>query len=71
MLQPINSDGTSVFKQGSTVPIKFRVCDAAGHSIGGSTAVVQDMRLLMKDAGGVGTVTEAILSTTSTSARRT
>ena len=34
ILQPINADGTSVFKQGSTIPAKFRVCDASGHSIG-------------------------------------
>ncbi len=33
ILQPINADGSSVFKQGSTVPAKFRVCDANGTSI--------------------------------------
>jgi hypothetical protein len=32
-LQPINADGSSVFKVGSVVPVKFRVCDAAGISI--------------------------------------
>jgi len=34
ILQPINADGTSIFKQKSTVPAKFRVCDANGVSIG-------------------------------------
>ena len=34
VLQPVNADGTSVFKQKSTVPVKFRVCDANGVSIG-------------------------------------
>jgi len=35
ILQPINASGTmSVFKSGSTVPTKFRVCDANGVSIG-------------------------------------
>jgi len=34
VLQPVNVDGTSVFKQKSTVPVKFRVCDANGVSIG-------------------------------------
>ncbi len=34
ILQPVNADGTSTFKQGSTVPAKFRVCDALGNSIG-------------------------------------
>ena len=35
ILQPINSDGTSVYnrKGGSTIPVKFRVCDAAGRPI--------------------------------------
>jgi hypothetical protein len=31
--QPINGDGSSVFKLGSTVPTKFAVCDANGVSI--------------------------------------
>jgi hypothetical protein len=34
ILQPINAGGTSVFKLGSTVPTKFRVCDANGNSVG-------------------------------------
>ena len=34
ILQPIHTDGSSVFKQGQTVPAKFRVCDANGVSIG-------------------------------------
>jgi hypothetical protein len=29
VLQPINVDGTSIFKQGSTVPVKFRLTGAA------------------------------------------
>ena len=40
ILQPINVDGTSVFKQGSTTPAKFRVCDANGQSIGNPEVVV-------------------------------
>jgi hypothetical protein len=41
ILQPINSDGTSVFarKGGSTIPVKFRVCDASGNPISNPTAV--------------------------------
>ena len=34
ILQPVNADGSSVFKAGSTVPLRFRVCDADGVSIG-------------------------------------
>jgi MBG domain-containing protein len=35
ILPPINSDGTSVYKRkaGSTIPVKFKVCDANGNSI--------------------------------------
>jgi hypothetical protein len=43
VLQPINGDGTSVFKQKSTIPVKFRVCDANGISVG--EAVVANFRL--------------------------
>src|SRR5206468_8185566 len=32
--QPINADGSSVWKQSATVPAKFAVCDANGVSIG-------------------------------------
>jgi hypothetical protein len=39
ILQPINNDGSSVFKQKSTVPAKFRVCDAGGNSIGTPSVV--------------------------------
>ena len=39
ILQPINTDGSSVFKRGSTVPVKFTVCDANGNPIADPTAV--------------------------------
>jgi hypothetical protein len=44
ILQPINSDGTSVFprKGGSTLPVKFRVCDASGNPISNPAAVFAD-----------------------------
>jgi hypothetical protein len=38
ILQPVNADGSSVFKQGSAVPLKFRVCDANGNSVGPTAA---------------------------------
>jgi len=47
VLQPINSDGSSVFKQGSTVPVKFRVCDANGNSIG-TPGVVVSFKMVKK-----------------------
>jgi hypothetical protein len=41
VLQPINATGTmSVFKLGSTVPTKFRVCDVNGVSIGTPGVVI-------------------------------
>jgi hypothetical protein len=39
IFQPINVDGSSVFKQGSTVPVKFTVCDASGAPISNAAAV--------------------------------
>jgi probable HAF family extracellular repeat protein len=60
-LQPINSDGSSVFRQGSTIPIKFRVCDANGVSIG-TPGVVSGFELTQV----VGTTTQ-VVNETSTS----
>jgi MBG domain (YGX type)/Immunoglobulin domain/Galactose oxidase, central domain len=41
ILPPINSDGTSVYprKGGSTIPVKFTVCDANGNPISDPAAV--------------------------------
>jgi hypothetical protein len=41
ILPPINSDGSSVYKRkaGSTIPVKFKVCDANGNSISDPYAV--------------------------------
>jgi len=39
ILPPIKADGTSVFQHGSTVPVKFKVCDANGNSISDPNAV--------------------------------
>jgi hypothetical protein len=68
--QPINADGTSVFKQKSTVPAKFAVCDVNGLSIG-TPGVVSSFRLTGQ---GVGTVVaipdEAVDSTTPDTAFR-
>jgi uncharacterized repeat protein (TIGR03803 family) len=70
ILQPINADGTSIFKQGSTVPAKFRVCDANGVSIG-SAGVVSSFKLVQTIAGtGSTTVNEDVSSTTTDTAFR-
>ena len=39
ILPPINTDGSSVWKVGSTVPVKFTVCGADGQPIADPTAV--------------------------------
>jgi hypothetical protein len=64
ILQPINADGNSTFKQGSTVPAKFRVCDAMGHSIG-TAGLVTSFNLVQTITGTVSTtVDEDVVSTT-------
>lgn len=70
ILQPINFDNTSVFKQGSTVPAKFRVCDANGNSIG-TPGVVTSFKLAKAQSGTiVNTIDEAVDSTTPDTAFR-
>ena len=69
ILQPIDSDGTSVFKQGSTVPAKFRVRDANGVSIGAS-GVVSSFKLIQIVSGTAADVDEAVDSTTPDTAFR-
>jgi len=66
ILQPINSDGTSVYqrKGGSTIPVKFTVCDAFGNPISNSTAVFASpssgtITLLSEVRGTVTVVNEA------------
>src|SRR5205823_3718339 len=64
VLQPINVDGSSVFKQKSTVPTKFRVCDANGVSIG-APGVVSSFWLVQVVGGTTASdVNEAVVSTT-------
>src|SRR5439155_27140694 len=72
ILQPINFTGDSIFpkKQGSTVPAKFRVCDANGNSIG-TPGVVSDFRIVQIMGGTVAnTANELVDSTTPDSAFR-
>jgi hypothetical protein len=70
ILQPINADGTSVSKQGSTVPAKFRVCDVNGNSIG-TAGVVSSFKIVQIINGtAVDTVNEYVESTTPDTAFR-
>jgi len=69
ILQPINADGTSVWKQGSTVPAKFRVCDTNGVSIG-TPGVVMAFTLYKVSANTVSPVDESLISSTADTAFR-
>jgi hypothetical protein len=70
ILQPINTDGTSVFQKGSTVPAKFRVCDGNGVSIG-TAGVVSSFKLVQTLSGTTSTsVNEVVDSTTPDTAFR-
>lgn len=64
ILQPVNADGSSVFKRNSTVPAKFRVCDASGASIG-APGTVAAFNLVQIMSGTITTdVNEPVDSTT-------
>jgi hypothetical protein len=39
VLQPLNPDGSDVFQRNRTIPVKFRVCDVNGVSIGAPNVV--------------------------------
>jgi hypothetical protein len=60
-LEPINTDGSSVFRLGSTVPVKFRLANCDGAPIDGAVARIF---AAMVSGGIAGTEQEA----TSTSA---
>ncbi|GAC1434433.1 MAG: hypothetical protein NVS1B11_36540 [Terriglobales bacterium] len=67
ILQPVNVDGSSVWKQGRTVPLKFRVCDVNNVSVG-TPGVVTSLTL---DSVTQGTVTVVDETTTTTTADST
>lgn len=64
ILQPINADGSSVWKQGRTIPVKFRVCNSSGVSVG-TPGVVTSFKLVQIVSGTVSSVDETVTSTAS------
>ena len=56
VLQPVNADGSSVFKLGSTVPVKFQLTGASA----GISNLSARLYLQRIGAGATGTVLEAI-----------
>jgi hypothetical protein len=65
ILQPIKADGSSVFKKGSTIPVKFHLCGVDGKPIKKTPGVVKDFKLIKIISQGVASdVDQAVLSTT-------
>jgi hypothetical protein len=68
ILPPINSDGSSVYsrKGGSTIPVKFTVCDAFGNPISNPAAVFAPsggtITMLSAVRGTVDNVNEAVVN---------
>ncbi len=56
ILQPINADGSSVFRLGSTVPVKFRLTDANGNTVTSAAAKIYVAKI---SEGVAGTEMEA------------
>jgi hypothetical protein len=54
ILQPVAADGSSVFKAGRTVPLKFRVGDVNGNSIG-TPGTIASFRIIGVITGTVST----------------
>jgi alpha-tubulin suppressor-like RCC1 family protein len=63
VLQPINADGTSIFKLGSTVPVKFQLTGASA----GITSAVATLTLAKISSSVEGTYVEAVSTSAATS----
>jgi len=70
ILQPVNQDNSSVFKQGSTIPLKFKVYDNNNVSVGPLPNVVSSFSLNVWSSGTVSDVNEPTDSTTPDTAFR-
>jgi hypothetical protein len=64
ILQPVNADGSSVWKQGRTIPLKFRVCNASNVSVGTPGVVTSFQLVSILQGTVVQTVDETISATT-------
>ena len=61
--QPVNSDGSSIFKLGSTVPVKFRLTNAATGPVSGAIATIDVAKI---DGDVDGTFVEAVSTAAAT-----
>jgi hypothetical protein len=58
LLQPVNQDGSSIFQQNSTIPLKFRLTTCSGAAI---TTAVATLEVVPFSDSIVGTVDEGSL----------
>jgi len=63
ILPPINPDGSSIFKLGSTVPVKFQLRDASGNVV---TNAVARISVALINGGVAGTEMEAVSTSAAT-----
>jgi hypothetical protein len=61
LLQPVNQDGSSIFQQKSTIPLKFRLTTCSGTSI---TSAIATLEVLPYTDSIVGTVDEGSMPNT-------
>ena len=61
--QPVNADGSSIFKLGSTVPVKFRLTDGGSASVFGAVATIDVAKI---DGIVDGTFVEAVSTAAAT-----
>jgi hypothetical protein len=62
-LQPINNDGSSIFKLGSTVPVKFKLTDSSGNIVPDAIASIYTSKLTDQI---IGSITEATSTSSAT-----
>lgn len=62
-LQPINNDGSSIFKLGSTVPVKFKLTDASGNPVPDAIANIYSAKITDQI---IGSITEATSTSSAT-----
>lgn len=53
ILQPINANGTSLFKAGSTIPVKFSLKDASGKYVSTASATLSVIQVSTRATGTV------------------
>lgn len=63
ILQPINTDGSSIFKAGSTVPVKFNLTDSNGAYVSTATAKLTYSKVTDQISG---VISEAVSTSTAT-----